>query len=85
MTDDRIETAEALAEAATRFKPLTEMPQAITVAFRDAFVQGAVWQASRPDAPADGLVEIGGQTMTEAQFDAARFPLLHPAPGVVQP
>lgn len=25
-------------------------------------------------------VEIGGQVMTQAQYDAARFPLLHPAP-----
>lgn len=26
------------------------------------------------------LVEIGGQTMTQAQFAAARFPLLNPTP-----
>jgi len=26
------------------------------------------------------MVEIGGQRMTQAQFDAARYPLLHPAP-----
>ena len=26
-------------------------------------------------------VEIGGQVMTQAQFDAARYPLLHPDPG----
>lgn len=25
------------------------------------------------------MVEIGGQCMTQAQFDAARYPLLHPA------
>jgi hypothetical protein len=29
-------------------------------------------------------VEIGGEVMTQAQYDAARFPLLNPAPDVVQ-
>ena len=30
-------------------------------------------------------VEIGGQVMTQAQFDAARYPLLHPNPGPTAP
>jgi len=32
---------------------------------------------------AESMVEVGGQVMTEAQFDAARFPLLHPDPGPI--
>lgn len=35
------------------------------------------------DPPSDSVVEIGGQRMTEAQYDAARYPLLHPDPGPV--
>ena len=34
-----------------------------------------------PDHP---TVEIGGQVMTQAQYDAARFPLLNPSPAAVQ-
>lgn len=34
-----------------------------------------------PAAPVGGTVEIGGEAMTEAQFNAARFPLLNPHPG----
>ena len=30
------------------------------------------------EPPTTTLVEIGGQTMTAAQFHAARYPLLHP-------
>ena len=33
----------------------------------------------------ESTVEIGGQVMTQAQFDAARYPLLHPNPGPVAP
>jgi hypothetical protein len=40
--------------------------------------------ARTPDTPTDSgpTVEIGGQVMTQAQFDAARFPLLNSAPPV---
>lgn len=31
--------------------------------------------------PSEPMVEIGGQRMTQAQFDAARYSLLHPTPG----
>lgn len=44
------------------------------------------WAEMADDAiepPSDSYVEIGGQRMAEAQFHAARFPLLHPDPGLV--
>lgn len=38
---------------------------------------------NRIEPPSDSYVEIGGQRMTEAQFHAARLPLLNPDPGPV--
>lgn len=36
-----------------------------------------------PEDPDEATVEIGGQVMTAAQFNAARYPLLHPDPGPI--
>lgn len=36
-----------------------------------------------PENPDEATVEIGGQVMTAAQFNAARYPLLHPDPGPI--
>jgi hypothetical protein len=43
----------------------------------------AYWlRDARQDPQPASTVEIGGQVMTQAQFDAARFPLLNPAPQI---
>jgi len=51
-------------------------------------VNVARWVETGQDPWADlngPWVEIGGQRMTQAQFDAARFPLLQPDPGPAEP
>jgi hypothetical protein len=45
--------------------------------------EGDNWPDNSPPlAGEEATVEIGGQRMTQAQFDAARFPLLNPDPGL---
>lgn len=62
-----------------RFDGLVSAAEEISETMARAFepCDGQV-DASEPDG---GWVEIGGQRMTQAQFDAARFPLLADDPG----
>jgi len=63
----------------------TETPGGIFESERAGdIVNELLWFLTKRDEDAPSTVEIGGQTMTEAQYDAARYPLRPASLGIVE-
>jgi hypothetical protein len=75
------EATQVMGRSSVDFTEPKDQMEFVQHAQTEAVVQALLSISAAISELSGGTVEIGGQVMTEAQFNAARHPLLSPDPG----